>query len=153
MKANMYRKLKCLTSAPARLSVAMPLIFGLATIAAAPTVEAVGIEAANIIDGFFDTTQDGVVNGSDDALDVAVWCGNHTPIRVDIQNGFINMDEDVFLGEVNDDTFLTCALNDENSGVPSTNIVDFLAGGVDVNRDGVVNGSDDATDIQLFDLP
>ena len=114
------KKLTCLTSAPARLSVAMPLIFGLAAIAAAPTAEAVTIESVNIIDGGVDVTQGGAVNNADDALDVALWCNDAAPVRVDIVNGFVDVDEDGVLGEATDD-LTDCDLTDENAGVPSTN--------------------------------
>lgn len=151
--------MKVITFPTPRLSVAMPLILGLATIAAAPTAEAVTIESVNIIDGGVDVTQGGLVNTADDSLDVALWCDDHTPIRVDIIDGFVDVDEDGVLGEATDDLF-NCDLNDEtagpagaNNGIPTTNQVDILNGKVDVTEIGGVTTFDDATDIQLFNLP
>lgn len=142
-----------------RLSAAMPLIFGLATIAAAPTVGAVTIESVDIIGGMVDVTQGGLINGADDALDVALWCNDAAPIRVDIINGFVDLDEDGVLGEAAED-IVDCDLNDEtdgpagdNNGIPTSNPVNILNGRVDVTQGGVINASDAATDVQLFKLP
>ena len=144
-----------LLSAPVRLSVAMPLIFGLAIIGAAPTVEAVTINQVDIINGFVDVNEDSAVNASDDLNNVAVWCNDAAPTQVDILNGGVDVTESAVVS-ASDDLF-NCDLNDENIianvATPTTNQVDFLNGGVDVNEDGVVNAADDATDVKLFVLP
>jgi hypothetical protein len=153
------KKLECLTSAPARLSVAMPLIFGLATIAATPTVEAVTINAVHIFDGRVDVDQVGPTGGTgDNATNVVLWCNDAAPVAVNIISGGVDVTQS---GVVNTaDDLSNCDLTDENGGVPTTNQVDIINGLVDVNEDGVITeipggsgGLDDARDVQLFQLP
>jgi hypothetical protein len=60
-------------AAPVRLFAAMPLIFGLATIVAAPAAHAVTVDQVDIIDGFFDVNEDLVVNALDDLSNVILW--------------------------------------------------------------------------------
>lgn len=144
-----------LLSAPARLSGALPLLFGLAIIGAAPSVEAVTINQVDLINGFVDVDENGVVNAADDLNNVAVWCNDAAPTQIDILNGGADVTES---GAVSaSDDLVNCDLNDENTiggvATPTTNQVDFLNGGVDVNEDGVVNALDDATDVKLFVLP
>lgn len=154
MKANMCRKLKCLTSAPARLSVAMPLIFGLATIVAAPTVQATaGFDEVDIIDSAVDVNEDGFIAADDDLEDVILWCNDAAPVRVDIINGFVDLDEDGVVGEAAEDLGV-CDLNDENNNMPSRNEVTILDGQVDADEDGLLNEptDDDIANVQLFIL-
>lgn len=146
------KKRNCLTSAPARLSVAMPLIFGLAIIAAAPTVEAVPpVEPVNILDSFVDVDQNGAITGADDLSDFALWCNDAAAVKLDVINGVVDVTESGAI-QANDD-LANCDLTDENAGVPTTNQVDIINGCVDVNEDGICTVADDATDVQLFDLP
>jgi hypothetical protein len=153
------KKLECLTSAPARLSVAMPLIFGLATIAATPTVEAVTINAVHIFDGRVDVDQVGPTGGTgDNATNVALWCNDAAPVAVNIVSGAVDVTQSGVVS--NADDLFNCDLNDENGGVPTTNQVDIINGLVDVSEDGVITeipggsgGLDDARDVQLFQLP
>ena len=151
------KKLKCLTSAPARLSVAMPLMFGLATIAAAPTVEAVTIQRINIIDGRVDANASGAVDTADDLNNVALWCDDAAPIQVDIIDGGVDVTESGVISG-HDDLF-NCDLNDENTidgvATPTSNQVDIRDGFVDVDEDGLLGEQfdDDAPNVKLFVLP
>jgi hypothetical protein len=133
----------------------MPLIFGLAIMGAAPTVEAVTINQVDILNGFVDVDENGAVNAADDLNNVAVWCNDSAPTQIDILNGGVDVTESAVVSSSDD--LLNCDLNDENVianiSTPTTNQVDFLNGGVDVNEDGVVNALDDATDVKLFVLP
>lgn len=144
---------KSLISAPARLFAAMPLIFGLAAIVAAPNVEAVTIWPLNIVNGQLDVDSDGNLNeATDDLLDVALWCDDAAPIQVDIRNGYLDVDEDGTVGEAADD-LVNCDLANENAGVPISDPVDIINGCVDVNEDTFCNNADTALDIQIFNLP
>jgi hypothetical protein len=147
------KKLKRLTSAPARLSVAMPLIFGLATIAAAPTVEAAATDQVDVVNSIVDVDEDGVLGevADDTVLNVLLNCNDATSIQANILSGAVDVTGG---GAINgsDDAF-NCDLNDLNAGVTTTNEVTFLNGCTDVNEDGVCNNSDDATDVKLIILP
>ncbi len=155
MKANMCRKLKCLTSAPARLSVAMPLIFGLATIAAAPTVEAAGIEQVDIVNGVVDVDEDGIPSeATDDATNLLLNCNDATSIQVDIINGAVDVTEGGAIAASDDAS--NCDMNDlvgAFPSTPSTNEVGIIDGCVDVDENGVCNNADDASDVRLITLP
>ncbi|SJM95675.1 hypothetical protein CRENPOLYSF2_680003 [Crenothrix polyspora] len=144
------KKFNCLIPVPVRLFAAMPLIFGLAAIVAAPAVEAVTVIPVNIINGFIDVNGGGVSN-ADDLANVALWCDNAAPVRLDFINGGVDVTENGVVN-VNDD-LNNCDLTDENGGIPNSNQVDFKNGAVDVNEDNIINAADDATDIQLFVLP
>jgi hypothetical protein len=74
------KKRNCVTSTPTRLSVAMPLIVGLATIAAAPTVEAAVIEQVDIRNGFVDVNEDNAISPADNATNVLLNCNDATSI-------------------------------------------------------------------------
>jgi len=146
------KRFKGLISAPVRRSVAMPLIFGLATIVAAPTVEAVTINAVDILNGRVDVNQDNATNGADNLNNVALWCDVAAPTRVDIIAGRVDVNENNVIDV--DDDLSDCDLTDENAaGKPATNQVDITNGGVNVNEVGGVDAADDAFDIQLFVLP
>jgi hypothetical protein len=145
------KRLKCLTSAPARLSVAMPLIFGLATIAATPTVEAVGIEVVNILNGAVDVDQNGVINAADDLSDFALWCNDAAAVKLDIRDGFVDVTEGGTI--TTGDDLANCDFTDENEGVPISNQGDVINGCVDIDESGSCTDADDATQIQLFNLP
>ena len=71
----------------------MPLIFGLATIAAAPTVEAVTIDTVDIINGLVDIDENGIIDAADDVNNVALWCNDAAPTQVDIINGRVDVTE------------------------------------------------------------
>ena len=145
-------KLKCLPSAPARLSVAMPLIFGLATIAAIPAVEAMTVNEVDIFNGYVDVDEDGDVDAADDLPNVALWSWQGTPIRVDIIDGGFDVNED---GVVNlGDNWTVFYWNNENEidgylGVPTTRAV-FI----DYGRADILDSTyDNSTNIDLFVLP
>jgi hypothetical protein len=132
----------------------MPLILGLATIAAAPTVQATaGFHEVDIIDSEVDVNEDGFISASDDLDDVILWCNDAAPVRVDIINGFVDLDEDGVVGEAAEDLGV-CDLNDENNNIPSRNQVTIRNGQVDVDEDAVVNEptDDDIANVQLFIL-
>jgi len=58
---------------------------------AAPTVEAVTIDAVDVINGFVDVNQSGIVDGADDLNNVALWCNDAAPTQVDIINGRVDV--------------------------------------------------------------
>lgn len=136
---------------PLRLSVAMPLIFGLATFAAAPTVEAASIEQVDIINGEVDVNESGLVTPSDSATNLLMTCNDATAIQVDIIGGRVDVTEGGLI-QLSDDAF-NCDLNDLVGGVPSTNSVNIINGFVDVEPNGLINGSDDASDVRFIKLP
>lgn len=136
----------------ARLSVAMALILGLATIAAAQN--GVGINQVDIADGLVDLDESGFPGPEDDAFSVLLWCNDADPVAVNIVNGAVDVTQGGVVGT--EDDLLNCDLNDENGGVPTTNQVDIINGLIDVNESGLVDTSDDANNVQLFqmlDLP
>lgn len=146
------KRFKCLLSAPVRRSVAMPLIFGWAMLGEAPTVEA-GTDEVNLIDGFVDVDQNGIVDGADDLVDVILLCNVAAPIQVDIINGRVDVTENRNI--TNSDDLFNCSLTDENPNrtgalVPTTNLVDIINGRIDVNEDGVLSTLDAASNIKLF---
>ena len=149
------KKLNCLNSAPVRLFAAMPLIFGLAAMVAAPTAQAVSAIEINEVDienGETDVDEDGFIFENDDLTDVVLWCNGATPVRVDIINGLYDVTENGVV-DSNDD-LLDCDLNDENSiggeQVPTRNRVTITDGLVDTNQIGGVTAADDAPNVQLF---
>jgi hypothetical protein len=117
----------------------MPLLFGLATIAAAPTVEAVTIDKVDIINGFVDVDENAVINPADDLSDVALWCNEAAPFKVDIIDGGFDVNEG---GGINlNDDLVNCDLNDEQGGFPTSNQVDIINGLVDVDENTVADDS------------
>jgi hypothetical protein len=153
------KKLNCLNSAPARLFTAIPLIFGLAAMVSAPTVEAVRgtveINEVDIIDsGRVDVNEDTFIFNNDDLTDVLLWCNGATPVRVDIINGEVDVTENGVV-DGNDD-LSDCDLNDENSingeQTPTRNRVTITDGLVDVDQLNGVTGDDVAPNVQLFRL-
>jgi hypothetical protein len=152
------KKFNGLTRSSVRFFKAIPLIFGLAAIVAAPTVGAVTTNLVNIIQGFFDVNQDGIIDGADDLNNVAFWFDEGAPARCDIIDGEVDVNEG---GSINaQDDLFNVDLNDENTvngnnGVPSKNQVDFRDGVVDVDEDSILNEiADDAlVNVQLFVLP
>lgn len=157
LENSFMKKQNCVTSAPARLSVAMPLIVGLATIAAAPTVEAAVIEQVDIINGFVDVNESGGANAADNATNVLLNCDDATSIQVDIIGGAVDVTENGAIASSDD--AMHCDMNDlvgEFSSPPSTNEVDIINGCVDVNQNGVCGPSDaadDATNVRFILLP
>lgn len=143
--------MKVITFTTPRLSVAMLLILGLATIAAAPSVGAVTVNEVDIYGGFVDVDEDGDVDAADDLANVALWCNDAAPIRVDILNGKFDVDES---GAVStSDDLRDCDLNNENSGIPTTDQVDICDGLVEVTEGPCPAEVDDAaTNINLFVL-
>jgi hypothetical protein len=139
-------------AAPVRLFAAMPLIFGLATVLAASSVQAAVVDEVNIINGLVDVDQNGAINASDDRLNVWLWCNDAAPVRVRIIDGGVDVTESGFVS--GSDDLINCDLNDENSigGVltPTSNPVDIINGCVDVNESGVCDAVDDATNVKLF---
>lgn len=145
------KSFKCLISAPVRLSVAMPLIFGLATIAAAPIVEAVTINKVDIINGRVDVNESGAATAADDLSNFALWCDDAAPIQVDIINGLVDVTENGVISGADD--LFDCDLNDEVFGIPSSHQVDIINGEVDEDENGVADNGDDVSNVKLFDLP
>lgn len=150
--------MKLITFTTPRLSVAMALIFGLASIAAAPSVEAVTVIEVDIVDGFVDVDEDGDYDAADDLANVALWCNDAAPARVDILDAQFDVNEDGTIS-VSDD-LSNCDLTDENNigigvHIPTTNQVDIVNGMVDVDEDYLVPeaADDDAANINLFVLP
>ena len=141
-------------AAPVRLLAAMPLIFGLATILAAPTAHAVTINQVDIIDGKIDVNEDGLITVggvADDLANVMLSCNGGTLIRVDIIDGGVDVNEGGAI--LTNDDLLNCDLNKEVGGFPTTEQVDILNGLIDVTESGVISVLDDANDVQLFVLP
>jgi hypothetical protein len=149
------KKRNYVISAPARLSVAMPLIVGLATIAVAPTVEAAVIEQVDIINGFVDVNESGGVNAADNATNVLLNCNDATSIQADIIGGAIDVNENGAIAS-SDDAF-NCDMNDlvgEFPSTPSTLEVNIINGCVDVDKNGICPGNpDDATNVRFILLP
>ncbi len=139
-------------AARVRLFAAMPLIFGLAAVLAAPTAQAAVVEEVNIINGFVDVDSNGVINASDDRLNVWLWCNDAAAVRVRIIDGGVDVTESGVVSASDD--LINCDLNDENSigGVltPTSNQVDIINGCVDVNESGVCDAADDATNVKFF---
>lgn len=144
--------MKLITFTTPRLSVAMPLIFGLATIAAAPTVEAVTTDKVDIINGSVDVDENAVINAADDLSDVALWCNDAAPVKVDIIDGGVDVNEG---GSVQaDDDLVDCDLtNEQPGGLPRSDQVDIINGLVDVDESGAITAADVAGNIVLFKLP
>jgi hypothetical protein len=149
------KKRNYVISAPARLSVAMPLIVGLATIAVAPTVEAAVIEQVDIINGFVDVNESGGVNAADNATNVLLNCDDATSIQADIIGGAIDVNENGAIANT-DDAF-NCDMNDLVGGfssTPSTLEVHITNGCVDVDKNGICpGGGDNATNVKFILLP
>ena len=139
-------------TAPVRLLAAMPLIFGLVAVLEVPTAQAAVVDEVNIINGLVDVNMDGVINASDDRLNVWLWCNDAAPVRVRIIDGGVDVTESGVVSASDD--LINCDLNDENSigGVltPTSNQVDIINGCVDVNESGVCDAADDATNVKLF---
>ncbi len=146
--------MKDITFTTHRLSAAMPLILGLAAIAAAPTVGAAVIEQVDIINGCVDVTENGSCTSFDDATNLLMTCNDATAIQVDIINGGVDVTEGGGIGGTDDAR--DCDLNDLVGAFPSTpatNSVHIINGEVDVNRSGVVNSLDDASNVRFIKLP
>lgn len=147
---------KSIFIAAMRLIPTLPLVFGLAGIVAVPSAEAaaskVNFNEVDIIQGFVDKNEDGVIDGNDDLNDVVLWCGLAAPVRMDIINGLFDVNEDGIVD--GDDDITNCALNDENSGIPSNKQVDIGNGSVNVDEDAVLFEviDDSRENIQLFVL-
>ena len=141
-------------TAPVRLLAAMPLIFGLATVLAAPAAQAAVVDPVHIINGFVDVDQNNVINSLDDRLNVWLWCNDAAPVRVRIIDGGVDVTESGFVSAADD--LIDCDLNDENTigGIvtPTSNQVDIENGCVDVNETlGVgCDALDDAPNVKLF---
>lgn len=139
-------------TAPVRLFAVMPLIFGLAVVLAAPTAQAAVVDEVNIINGLVDVNMDGVINASDDRLNVWLWCNDAAPVRVRIIDGGVDVTESGFVS--GSDDLINCDLNDENliGGIltPTSNQVDIINGLIDVDESGAVGAADDATNVKLF---
>jgi hypothetical protein len=152
------KKSICLISAPRHLLAAMPLLFGLASVVTSPIAGAVTVDSVNIIQGFFDVDQNGIIDANDDLNNVALWFDEAAPVRVDIRDGEVDVNEG---GTINtQDDLNNVDLNDENTvggvgGVPTKNQVDIRDGSVDVDEDGVLNEvtNDALLNVQLFVLP
>ncbi|MEQ1485183.1 hypothetical protein [Methyloglobulus sp.] len=149
------KKSACINSTQTPLFAAMPLLFGLVTFVAAPAAEAVTIDSVNLIQGYVDVNQDGLIDGADDLNNVIFWFDEAAPVRVDITNGEIDVNEGGSITTLDD--LNNVDLNDENTvngvnGVPSKNQVDFRDGSVDVDEDGVLHeiGDDALVNVQLF---
>ncbi len=147
-------KLNCLNSVPTRLFTAIPLILGLATMVAVPTVKAATMPHVDVVDAFIDVDRDGIPNeAADDMLDVVLWCLGDTPIKVDIRNGFVDVDEDGVVGEATDD-LTGCRINNESGGgIPASDDWNIINGKVDLNLDTFTDNADFALDIELLNLP
>jgi hypothetical protein len=149
------KKRNYVISVPACLSVAMPLIVGLATIVAAPTVEAAVIEQVDILNGFVDVNESGGVNAADDATNVLLNCNDATSIQVDIIDGAVDVNENGAIGSADD--AINCDMNDlvgEFPSTPGTNEVNITNGCVDVDQNGICPGNpDDATNVRFILLP
>lgn len=130
-----------------RISAAVPAVVGLMMIGATTAAHADSVDQADIIDGFIDVDENGVVDTLDDLTNVRLLC-NGAQVRVDIIDGGVDVNEGGAV--LTSDDLTNCIMTTEPAGFPVADQVDIIDGGVDVTEGSVVNTADDATNVQLF---